>query len=194
VVTSSLPDACVTGQYGDVFTFLAGRPCLDLTATLQVRHRDRPRELLAAPADVTAWIAEAGFGTGVDVGDAGLTRTRDLRECVYRLGRDARPPADRAELTAFAAAPPLVPAWTGDTVVWRGELSQVLSTLARDALDLFTGPLAGRVRECAHDDCSRLFVDASHAGRRRWCGMTACGAKAKSASYRRRRAAEPALG
>jgi predicted RNA-binding Zn ribbon-like protein len=62
----------------------------------------------------------------------------------------------------------------------------VLSTIARDAIDLLAGPYAGRIRECAHPDCSRLFLDVSHAGRRRWCGMTACGNRSKSAAYRRR--------
>ncbi|HEY0539942.1 MAG TPA: CGNR zinc finger domain-containing protein [Actinoallomurus sp.] len=44
----------------------------------------------------------------------------------------------------------------------------------------------GRIRECAHPDCSRFYLDASHAGRRRWCGMAACGNRSKSAAYRRR--------
>jgi hypothetical protein len=36
----------------------------------------------------------------------------------------------------------------------------VLSTLARDAIDLFTGPLAGRIRRCAGVNCT-LFADTS---------------------------------
>ncbi len=170
-----------------MFTFLAGRPCLDLTTTLQVRHREHPRELLTAPADVTRWLAEAGFGTGIAVDDDGLRRTVALRETVNRLCRRAPRDTDRAELNAFAARPPLVPHWTGAAVEYRGDLGQALSTLARDAIDLLTGPHASRIRECAHPDCSRLFLDASHAGRRRWCDMTACGTKAKSAGYRQRR-------
>jgi predicted RNA-binding Zn ribbon-like protein len=182
-----LADHRVTGQYGDVFTFLSGRACLDLTTTLQVRHRERPRELLNSPADVALWLAEAGYGAGIAVDDAGLRRIIALRETVDRLCRRASRDTDRAELNAFAARPPLVPYWTGITVDYRGDLGQALATLARDAIDLLAGPHAARVRECAHPDCSCLFLDASHAGRRRWCGMTTCGTKAKSASYRRRK-------
>ena len=170
-----------------MFTFLGGRPCLDLTTTLQVRHREHPRELLTSPAEVTRWLAEAGYGPVIAVDDAGLRRTVALRETIDRLCRGIARPADRAELNAAAARPPLVPHWTGTAVEYRGDLGQALSTLARDAIDLLGGPQAGRIRECAHPDCSRLFLDASHAGRRRWCGMSACGTKAKSAGYRRRK-------
>lgn len=172
-----------------MFTFLSGRPSLDLTTTLQVRHHEHPRELLTAPGDVTRWLAGAGYSPAA-VDDAGLRRTVDLREVVNRLCRTANRPDDRARLNGFAAGPPLVPQWTGTAVEYRGDLDQALSSLARDAIDLLAGPHADRIRECAHPDCSRLFLDASHAGRRRWCGMTTCGTKTKSANYRRRKSAE----
>ncbi|WP_326954187.1 CGNR zinc finger domain-containing protein [Amycolatopsis sp. NBC_01286] len=172
-----------------MFTFLSGRPSLDLTTTLQVRHHEHPRELLAVPEDVTRWLAEAGYSPAA-VDDAGLRRTVDLREVVNRLCRTANRAEDRARLNDFAAGSPLVPQWTGTAVEYRGDLDQALSTLARDAIDLLAGPHTDRVRECAHPDCSRLFLDASHAGRRRWCGMTTCGTKTKSANYRRRKSAE----
>jgi predicted RNA-binding Zn ribbon-like protein len=63
-----------------------------------------------------------------------------------------------------------------------------LASLARDAIDLLGGPHATRVRECAAEDCALLFVDASRPGRRRWCSMEGCGNRAKTTSYRRRRA------
>lgn len=169
-----------------MFTFLSGRPCLDLTTTLQVRHHEHPRELLAASADVTRWLAEAGYGPDIAVDDAGLRRTVALRETVHRLSSRTGQDADRVALNGFAARPPLVPHWTGTAVGYRGDLGQALSTLARDAIDLLAGPQAARIRECAHPDCSRLFLDASHAGRRRWCDMAACGTRTKSAGYRRR--------
>ncbi len=42
-------------------------------------------------------------------------------------------------------------AWTADRPV-----EAALATIARDAIDLVCGPLAGRVRECAADDCALL--------------------------------------
>jgi predicted RNA-binding Zn ribbon-like protein len=190
---ASLPCDRVTGQYGDVFLFLSGRPCLDLTTTLQVRHREHPVETLETPADVAGWIEQAGLTGRVGVDRAGLDRTRELRETVHRLCRAALTASapsrhDTGRLNAVAAHPPLVPRLTGAAVRHEGDLDQVLSTIARDAIDLLAGPYAGRIRECDHPDCSRLYLDASHAGRRRWCGMTACGNRSKSAAYRRRRA------
>jgi predicted RNA-binding Zn ribbon-like protein len=63
-----------------------------------------------------------------------------------------------------------------------------LSTIARDAIDLLSGPLAGRVRECAAPDCALLFVDKSRPGRRQWCSMEGCGNRRKTRAYRRRSA------
>jgi predicted RNA-binding Zn ribbon-like protein len=64
--------------------------------------------------------------------------------------------------------------------------SQVLSTLARDAIDLFSGPLADRIRTCAADDCGMFFVDQSRPGTRRWCSMQRCGTLAKVRAHRAR--------
>jgi predicted RNA-binding Zn ribbon-like protein len=173
-----------------VFAFLSGRPCLDLTTTLQVRHRE-PIETLRSPRDARDWIEQAQLAERVAVDDAGLVRLRDLREVVHRLARAALAaappdPADVRRVNDAATHPPTVPRLVDGAVRYRGDLDQVLSTIARDAIDLLAGPYAGRIRECAHPDCSRLFLDASHAGRRRWCGMAACGNKSKSAAYRRR--------
>ncbi len=63
----------------------------------------------------------------------------------------------------------------------------LVASVARDAIDLLSGPLAGRIRECSAGDCALLFFDTSRAGRRRWCSMASCGARAKMAAYRARR-------
>jgi predicted RNA-binding Zn ribbon-like protein len=64
------------------------------------------------------------------------------------------------------------------------DATQALSALARDAIDLFTGPLRQRVRSCAAEDCELLFVDASRPGRRRWCSLNRCGSREKMRRYR----------
>ncbi len=175
-----------------MFAYLSGRLCLDLTTTLQERHTEHPAETLKDPDDVRDWAAQAGLAELTGVGRNGLGRTRELRETVHRLCRATlagaeKDPADVERLNAVAAGPPTVPVLENGAVRHHGDLDQVLSTIARDAIDLLAGPYAERIRECAHPDCSRLYLDASHAGRRRWCGMAACGNKAKSAAYRRRR-------
>ena len=51
--------------------------------------------------------------------------------------------------------------------------SQVLSLLARDAVDLFASPLASRIRVCAASDCGLLYLDQSRSGTR---SAARCGA------------------
>jgi hypothetical protein len=102
-------------------------------------------------------------------------------------------PADVAAVNEAAARPPLVHALRleGGTTVVAPTVAGALATLARDAVDLFGGPLAHRVRMCAADDCGLLFVDTSRPGRRRWCSMDRCGNRAKIRTHRARRG-EPA--
>lgn len=45
-----------------------------------------------------------------------------------------------------------------------------------------------RVRRCADPRCTRVFLDASRNGTRRWCDMGACGNRAKAARHRARTA------
>jgi predicted RNA-binding Zn ribbon-like protein len=64
--------------------------------------------------------------------------------------------------------------------------SQVLSMLARDAVDLFAGTLASRIRVCAAADCGLLYLDQSRTGNRQWCSMQRCGTRAKVRTHRDR--------
>lgn len=94
--------------------------------------------------------------------------------------------ADVDAVNAAAAHPTLPPQLTvdGTSTLLAGTTRQALSTLARDAVDLFASPLAKRVRVCAADNCELLFVDASRPGRRRWCSMQWCGDRAKKTTAR----------
>jgi predicted RNA-binding Zn ribbon-like protein len=179
------------------FHFKSGRLCLDLVATVGERWR-RSFERLRTPEDLGRWLVEESLVTStppVERGD--LEDARRLRESIYRMARLAgkgRPrPRDVRELNRHAARPPLAPrlADNGRTVSWVADrpVPAALATIARDAADLLSGPLAARVRECAAPDCALLFVDMSRPGRRRWCAMDACGNRTKTASYRRRRSA-----
>jgi len=67
-------------------------------------------------------------------------------------------------------------------------VDQALAHIAREGIALLTGPLRGRVRECAAPDCQLLFVDTSRPGRRQWCSMARCGNIAKTRAYRGRTA------
>ncbi|NED12274.1 CGNR zinc finger domain-containing protein, partial [Streptomyces sp. SID9124] len=44
-----------------------------------------------------------------------------------------------------------------------------------------------RLKACEAADCHWAYYDRSPAGRRRWCSMSVCGARAKMRTYRARR-------
>ncbi|MGW2200325.1 CGNR zinc finger domain-containing protein, partial [Streptosporangium sp. NPDC001682] len=81
----------------------------------------------------------------------------------------------------------------GTTAGWASPVraTQALSTLAREMIELLSGPLSGRIRECASDDCPLVFVDSSRPGARRWCAMERCGNRHKLRALRARRAMNP---
>lgn len=175
-----------------VFHWKSGRLCLDFVATVGERWQ-RSFERLRTPEDLARWIAATALlGTRPPVSIVQLTSARELREAINRLARPgvAARRDDRRLLNAWAARPALAPQLTADAgLVWSAPLpvEAVLSTVARDAVELLTGPLAARIRECAAEDCALLFVDASRPGRRRWCAAEACGNRAHTKAYRRRR-------
>jgi predicted RNA-binding Zn ribbon-like protein len=179
------------------FHFKSGRLCLDFVATVGERWR-RCFERLRTPADLGRWLVEASLlSSDPPVEQNQLDDARRLRESIYRIAWLARRGSpdrrDVRELNRWAGKPPLAPrlADDGRTVTWVADraVPAALATIARDAADLLSGPLATRVRECAAPDCALLFVDSSRPGRRRWCSMDACGNRTKTAAYRSRRSA-----
>jgi predicted RNA-binding Zn ribbon-like protein len=70
----------------------------------------------------------------------------------------------------------------------RLRVAQVLSTLARDAIDVFGAIGEGRVRACDDPTCRMVFHDESRTNNRRWCSMEHCGNRAKVRAHRERAA------
>jgi predicted RNA-binding Zn ribbon-like protein len=172
--------------------FSGGRPVLDLLGTLSDRGSAEV-ERLRTWRDVESWVQAAGVHVDDLSGDdADLDRVRALREALYGvvtagLTGAATAEADRRAVNDAAAAAVLTPQLTAPGEVrWTGGLAGLLGTVARDGLDLLASPDLRMLRECADAHCSRLFVDRSRGGRRRWCGMKGCGDRAKAAAYRRR--------
>lgn len=178
------------------FNFRSDRLCLAFVATVGERWRGNYERLREA-ADLSRWYLEANLlDEPPEITRAGLDAARTLREAIHRIARAliaAQPPtgADEAIVNDAASAPPLIPVLRAGTAhlttPHTGAEQAALSTVARDAIDLFTGSLADRIRECDGPECALLFVDTSRPGRRRWCSSTACGSRDRSASYRLRR-------
>jgi predicted RNA-binding Zn ribbon-like protein len=122
-----------------------------------------------------------------------LDRAIEVRESLYRAftatlnGRTIRR-ADLARLNAAAAGDGADVRLDARGNVRRvGTVDQLLTALVRDALDIIGGEDRAELSECENPRCSRLFIDTSRAGTRRWCGMTERGNKAKVAAFRARR-------
>lgn len=190
----SVQDGIPPGEYR--FHFLSGRPSLDFAATVGERWR-RAFERLRTEEDLARWLEQSGIlPSRPAVSRMLLEEARELREAIYRVAKlagEGTPNArDLAVINRWSAAPALAPQLSRERrVSWSAAdpARAALATLARDAIDLVSGPLAGRVRECAREDCALLFVDKSRPGTRRWCSMGGCGNRAKTSAYRRRRSA-----
>ncbi|MFC6881882.1 MULTISPECIES: CGNR zinc finger domain-containing protein [Actinomadura] len=186
---------------GGSFRFDAGAVCLDFAHT-GGEGRYAVFETLREPADLGEWLAEPPLAAVLTdpVTPRELAAAKTLRQAIWDAAHDraARRPV-RAEAVATinraAAAPPLVLelADAGTTAAWATPVraTQALSTLAREMIELLTGPLSERIRECASDNCPLVFVDSSRPGARRWCAMERCGNRHKLRTHRARHSTNP---
>ncbi|MDJ0344076.1 CGNR zinc finger domain-containing protein [Streptomyces sp. H10-C2] len=187
---------------GTSYHFDPGTLCLEFLTTggpgALARH-----EVLHEPGNLAGWLALSRLRldpSRVQITADELLRARRLRDALWRLARgraQGHPdgPDDLATVNDAATGAPLVPRFAPDGArVWTLPATggQAVSTLARDAIDLFTGPFANRIRECGAHDCYLIFVDTSRPGRRRWCAMERCGNRHKVRALRARRELEEA--
>ncbi|MFF8288423.1 CGNR zinc finger domain-containing protein [Streptomyces sp. NPDC016309] len=184
---------------GRPFRFDPGALCLELLPTGGPGPLAR-YEVLDTPAGLAEWVAASRLDPpGLPlppVGEPDLAAVRELRDALHVLtaARAHGRPLDAAALAVVngaAAAPPPAVRMTADgrrEWVPGAGVAGLLSMVARDAIDLFTGAwaAAGRIRECGAHDCSLLFVDTSRPGRRRWCAMERCGNRQKVRAHRAR--------
>lgn len=203
---------------GSSFRFDPGALCLELLPTGGPGPLAY-FEVLHEPADLVRWAEESrlpdGLGPGGGPGpgarggpgsgpgpalvvSAGeVSDARVLRDALWRLTEgyvegESPGPDDLVTLNDAAVHPPLVARLTaGGDREWApgGTGAGLLSTVARDAVELFTGAFAHRIRTCGADGCRLLFVDTSRPGRRRWCSMERCGNRHKVRAHRARLAA-----
>jgi predicted RNA-binding Zn ribbon-like protein len=155
----------------------------------------------ASDHEVAGWLVERFDRLPAEsLGDRELVVALAHRSAISRLAvavADGIEPApdDVDMLNLFAATPDVPPMLEGGRRQ-AGAASirpgQVLATLARDAVTLFTEAAsaegAGRIRRCSAEDCRMVFHDESRTGTRRWCSMARCGNRAKVRAFRARSA------
>ncbi|WP_251070551.1 ABATE domain-containing protein [Streptomyces sp. ISL-96] len=197
---TDMPGLILRTPEGRPFLFDPGALCLELLPTggpgLLARY-----EVLHKPADLVRWAERSRLPDALcpAVSASELADARALRDALHRLAADrahgrALAAADLDVVNERAAREPLaaridIGTGVGAVRAWvpGATGTQLLSTVARDAIDLFTGPYAHRIRECGSHDCYLLFVDTSRPGRRRWCAMERCGNRNKARAHRARR-------
>ncbi|MFG2330636.1 CGNR zinc finger domain-containing protein [Streptomyces sp. NPDC048604] len=185
---------------GQVFRFDAGALCLELLLTGGPGPVAAQYEVLDGVEGLHAWVRDCRLDPGLDVAVSPeeLAAVRATRDALWRLALaraqgEPLPVADLDVLNAAAASAPLVPRIAPDgSRAWAPGATgtALLATLARDAVDLLTGPYADRIRVCGAENCALLFADTSRPGRRRWCSMDRCGNRQKARAHRARAQAE----
>ncbi|MCX4558646.1 ABATE domain-containing protein [Streptomyces phaeochromogenes] len=195
------PGLTLVSYGGKSFRFDPGTLCLELVTTGGPGEFAR-FEVLHEPADLVRWVERSRLpgGLEVTVTEGELAQIRALRDAVFLLAADrahGRPLQARPldVVNAAAAGAPLAARVEADGA--RGWApgatgARLLATVACDAVELFTGPYAERIRECGSHNCALLFVDTSRPGRRRWCAMEHCGNRQKARTHRARLAGEGA--
>lgn len=149
------------------------------------------------PADLADWLGQQ-FDRVEPVATEGQLRDAEgLADAIARVAiarsREAPAAPEDIDIVNLYAAMPDVPLSLsgGRRQAGAGKVrvAQALSSVARDAVDLFGERGAGRIRSCAASDCSMVFFDGSRSGNRRWCSMQRCGNRAKVRAHRGRAAA-----
>ncbi|PWC05085.1 CGNR zinc finger domain-containing protein [Agromyces badenianii] len=189
----------VTTDEGIRWWFDSGSFALDFAYTGRIGGL-RAVELLHAPDDLTGWLHErfpvaVGAARSRDLFDAIALRDAISRMAVAASRDEAMRGADIDLVNLYAATPDIPPSLPGGTrQAGRSvqTVAQSLSTIARDAVDLFSPDNAERIRCCSSTDCEVVYLDTSRASTRRWCSMQRCGNRAKVRAHRARKAVNAA--
>lgn len=186
------PQSILHGEWAR-FIFVAGRLCIDFTQTGGETGKRAYWERLHQPSDVADWLAASPLQLdGIQVNLEEFNTALSLRESIWCAAQAVMhketPSTTDIDLINRVASEPDLPPQLGDGLeqVWHTSITAAaaLSSIARDAIDLFSGELRSRIRECENPKCGLMFVDASRPGKRRWCLMKRCGNMIKTSRYR----------
>jgi len=164
---------------------------------------DGPHDDLRTSADVTRWLDAAGLDrAGTPATDSDLATARALRDALRRLAAhvtdDQRPAATTAStdiahavgrVNTLAAELPAPRLTLRDGRLERGAptgpspVATALAQVAEQAVALFGGDDASRLRACYAPGCVLYFVKTHP--RREWCSV-ACGNRVRAARHYQR--------
>jgi predicted RNA-binding Zn ribbon-like protein len=154
--------------------------------------------MFVTPERLNAWYVESGLVDTITPGkEDDVQEATTVREAVYRLvtNRRLEEEFDREALAVVNAAARKTPVTPQLTLKGRhidATPEQALATVARQAVELLSGPDVPLMKECGNSECTRVYIDRSRGMRRQWCGMESCGNRIKAAAYRARKKTAPA--
>lgn len=124
------------------------------------------------------------------IGEAELPRARELRESLRAtlLAHAGHPPhrevTPLGELLAQAPLLVAVDDRDGSAALVPSAAGPLPSRIAAAVAEALVAGTWNRLKACEADTCHWAYYDRSPAGRRRWCSMQVCGARAKMRRYR----------
>ncbi|MET8517099.1 CGNR zinc finger domain-containing protein [Streptomyces sp. NPDC005077] len=178
-----------------IHAFKCGTPVLDFVGTLRARRNAEPLEMLASPESLDAWFSESGIVDGdTHCEPSDVAEAVALREAIYtlvaaRLVDESYDPDALALVNRKARKPSAVPQLTWEGRRIEATPQQAVSSIARQAIRVLSGPEVLLIKECTRPECTQIYIDRSHGNRREWCAMDPCGNRVKAAAYRARKKA-----
>jgi predicted RNA-binding Zn ribbon-like protein len=150
-------------------------------------------EMFVSPDRLDAWCLKSRIvGAVTPSRESDVEQAIEVREAIYELvsARLAGEECDRGALAVVNGAarkPPATPQLTPSGRWTDATPEEALSTVARHAVELLSGPDVPLMKECGNPECTRVYIDRSRGMRRQWCGMESCGNKLKAQAYRARK-------
>jgi predicted RNA-binding Zn ribbon-like protein len=195
----------MTARNWNQLKLLGGATCLDFANTVNREKSSYFDEWLTSYVDLIDWGESAQLLTTQQaesfLREAGrhsytaktvFASAIALRETIYRIfsAIATHNPVASTDLLSFNQILSktlihlqIIPTAEGFTWTWidaQERLDSILWPVIRSAGELLTAKALNRVRECAADDCSFLFVDVSRNRSRCWCDMEDCGNRSKA--------------
>ena len=155
------------------------------------------RDDIGTPSALEAWLRARGLLDDDPVDAAAFVRARELRAALrfLALGNTlGAPPDDELRQGAARALARVTLGVTVDEagavvpIPVGGGVDRALGVLLSLVLQAQASGTWQRLKACRKETCGWLFYDASRNHSAMWCSMSICGNRAKTASYRRRRA------
>ena len=186
----------VTEDKRQNYEFVGGNLALDFANTVHSLGEIDPGDDLETWADLLAWGHAAGVLKKSEAGDGDLGQFKELRAAIYELfspssakRKNALETFNRHLQATMASAHLKRESGAFQLKPGRADAEgQLHFEITRAAADLLLFSPSDRIRQCAGETCTWLFLDTSRNGSRRWCEMSACGNRAKIRRFRRRQA------